>query len=837
MEKKVYLVPHTHYDVAWAFTKEDYLFINFSILRKAVSMIRRSDFRFLIEQTYLLEMIEFRDPELFNDIEKAIADGKIEIVDGQYTMPDPMIPGGEILIRDILVGKRYLREKFDIDVPVAWAADGFGLNAQLPQIYKKSGYQWLAFRRGLPKHIGSRVSEFLWEGLDGTKILSHWMPLGYRAGLKLDDWEKSYAHLVKLATSPHVLMPCGSGGAIPQDEIPTKIEEWNREHGNEKMLISTPSDFFKNLEKDETGLITYKGEMYSDDLEQIFPDVASSRIRLKLAIRECEHLLLTAEKAATLALMRGKAYPEDEMKDLWKKMLFLATHDILPSCGIDEVYGEAWDYIGVINKAAREVTGRSLSHIVSRKDHAHGTHVVVFNPNSWPVTNWVECDIELGEGWSEEPGVSLEEREIPSEPVEVLRWDDGTVRRVKLGFIASVPSLGCSTYRVVKKGKYFKKKSSRGKGYEFETNHFRLKVDKNSGIFTLTDKNGDELMKGNEVIIDEEIGDLYFHKSQIDKNIGSESGEGLHFGIFKPGSFSVEKGPLRTVITFENDFYCLRWPYYLTDKFDPVIYRHKTVEVCKKIIIYKDTPRVDFVTHLNLLQSHVRIRLKFDTCMVAPLYTRQTQFGVLDLPEEKTLHKSMKFPSLTWINCREGDRSLAFLTQGVPINEVRGGEIYCTLLRSVAVLSADGVSGPLIPTPEARELGEHTYRYSVYPYAGDWREKQVHRRSFETSQPLWALQMDREPAVGTFEGFSLEPDNLILSALKKAEGDDGIILRFFETKGEKCRAQLRVPPSIAEAKIVNLLEEDESGLEIQSGNLELDVKPFEIVSVKLKSRS
>ena len=56
-------------------------------------------------------------------------------------MSDTMIPIGEILVREILVGKLYCREKFGKEIPVAWAADGFGLNSQMPQVYKKSGYK------------------------------------------------------------------------------------------------------------------------------------------------------------------------------------------------------------------------------------------------------------------------------------------------------------------------------------------------------------------------------------------------------------------------------------------------------------------------------------------------------------------------------------------------------------------------------------------------------------------------------------------------------------------------------------------------------------------------
>jgi alpha-mannosidase len=219
--------------------------------------------------------------------------------------------------------------------------------------------------------------------------------------------------------------------------------------------------------------------------------------------------------------------------------------------------------------------------------------------------------------------------------------------------------------------------------------------------------------------------------------------------------------------------------------------------------------------------------------MVAPKYTRQTQFGVLDLPIEKALQESFKIPSLSWINGQEGNRGLAFITQGVPINEIKGGEIYCTLLRSVSVLSADGVSGPLIPTPDAQELGEHTYHYSVYPHDGDWRKAQIHRRGFETSQPLSSFQLDRKPSAEEYRGITLGPVNLVLSALKKAEDDDSLIIRFFETCGEACTARLTLPEGIGSVKSVNLLEQEEEALVIRRGKVEMKVAPFEIVTLKL----
>ncbi len=190
----IYLVPHTHYDVAWAFSKEEYLKINEAILEEALRLMEAPEFKFCVEQTFLLKELEKRNPALFKRIENKIKAGQLTIVDGQYLMADTMLPTGEVLVRDILIGKRYCKEKFGIDVPVAWAADSFGMNAQLPQIYKKAGYKWLAFRRGARRDI--RQSEFLWKGLDGTTILTHWFPRGYRGGLDIDEWEQSFSFQV-----------------------------------------------------------------------------------------------------------------------------------------------------------------------------------------------------------------------------------------------------------------------------------------------------------------------------------------------------------------------------------------------------------------------------------------------------------------------------------------------------------------------------------------------------------------------------------------------------------------------------------------------------------------
>lgn len=364
----IYLVPHCHYDVAWAFTKEDYLRIAEEILEQAVSLLEKfEEYRFCWEQTYPLKVLEKRNPNLWEKIREMVRRGKLEIVDGQYLMADLMLPTGETIVREILLGKSYCKEKFGVDVPVAWCADSFGMNAQMPQIYRKTGYRWVAFRRGAKQ----MQSEFYWRGLDGTTILAHWMPLGYRAGLYLDKLEESYIKLNGYATTRHILMPSGSGSVPPQEDLVEAVKKWNMEHEDSKMLIATPSMFFEAIEREEEALRkaeVKEGELYDEDLAEVFPQVCSSRAWIVQETRKCENLLNLTEWFSTLAWLLGKNYPEKELKECWEKMCFIAFHDIITGCGIDEIYGEVRETFSLLKNRLSNLLNEALKHITNQID-------------------------------------------------------------------------------------------------------------------------------------------------------------------------------------------------------------------------------------------------------------------------------------------------------------------------------------------------------------------------------------------------------------------------------------------------------------------------------------
>jgi len=793
----IFLVPHTHYDVAWAFSKEEYLEINETILEQALKLLETPEFKFCIEQTFLLKEIEKRNPSLFQRIKKMVKAGKLEIVDGQYLMADAMLPTGEVLVRDILVGKRYCQEKFGIEVPVAWAADSFGMNAQLPQIYKKAGYKWLAFRRGA--RVDITESEFLWKGLDGTTILAHWFPLGYRAGLDIDKWDESFAELKKFASTSNILMPCGSGSMPPQPEISQKVKKWNQTHPDILMKIATPTEFFPAVEGYGKRHEVIEGELYDDELVDVFPQVCSSRTWIVQGATECERLLITAEQFATIAWLLGAGYPGDEFGEAWQKALFIAFHDVITGCGVDEIYQEVEEIFASLKTNLSQILTESLIYI-AKKINTRGKGTAVFNPLPRQTKNWVES--AMG------------------------------------GFMADVPPLG---YKVYKPPRPEPKNRIAIDGNQIETAFYRVKVDDKTGIVEVWDKAGNRLLTGNEIVVEDEVGDLYYHRSRFSPElIKSESGEGLQYGSFKPKGFRIEEGGSRVKVVFETEYYCLTWPYRLQERFPPTLFKYKTLDISKEVVIFADLPRIEFITRIDNKYPNIRLRVKFDTLIDRKVCFRETQFGVIPEPTEFFTRGGGVKPSgvpnfLSWFDVSDGTRGITFMNKGLPAVEKVGTAAYITLFRGVYGLSADGIAGPLVPTPDALELKSYTFEYAVQPHDGDWRQAEIYKQAPEFHNLPIAIPADARGALPSEYSFlKISPHNLILSALKKAEDSDGVILRFFETKGEATEAEVELFKAIKRLTLVDLLEREQGELPFEGNRFSLEVKPFEIVTLKLE---
>jgi len=174
----LWFIPHTHWEGAVFKTREEYLDIGLPHILRALRLLKaHPNYRFVLDQTCYVKPFLERYPEEEAAFRKFVGEGRLAIVGGTHVMPDVNMPSGESFVRQMLYGKRYFREKLGVDVTVGWQLDTFGHHAQMPQLLKLGGYKSFWFFRGVADM--DTPSEFLWEGIDGSRIAAFWLPQGY----------------------------------------------------------------------------------------------------------------------------------------------------------------------------------------------------------------------------------------------------------------------------------------------------------------------------------------------------------------------------------------------------------------------------------------------------------------------------------------------------------------------------------------------------------------------------------------------------------------------------------------------------------------------------------
>ncbi len=120
-------VGHSHLDMAWLWRLKDTREKASRTWATALHLMRQyPEYRFLHSSPQLYEYIKRDQPEIFKQVKEKIAAGEWEITGGMWIEPDTNIPSGESLVRQILLGKRFMRDEFGVESTILWMPDVFG---------------------------------------------------------------------------------------------------------------------------------------------------------------------------------------------------------------------------------------------------------------------------------------------------------------------------------------------------------------------------------------------------------------------------------------------------------------------------------------------------------------------------------------------------------------------------------------------------------------------------------------------------------------------------------------------------------------------------------------
>ncbi|WP_217167744.1 glycoside hydrolase family 38 C-terminal domain-containing protein [Streptomyces sp. AC512_CC834] len=352
-------VGHAHIDCAWLWpTRETVRKVARTFANVLDLGERHPEFVFAASSAQQYAWLKDTQPRLFERVRRAVADGVIRPVGGMWVESDTNMPGGEALVRQFVLGKRFFAEEFGVDSEEVWLPDSFGYTAAMPQIARAAGARYFLTQKPSWNEINPMPhSSFHWEGIDGSRVFTHFPPAEtYNSDLGAADLARTERTFRQKGKARHVLglYGWGDGGGGPTREMLAAAERKRDLDGSPRVRMDDPGSFFRTAEAELPAPPVWVGEMYLE----LHRGTLISQARSKRGNRRSEALLREAELwAATAAVRRGARYPYDELRRIWETVLLLQFHDILPGTSIAWVHQEAEaEYERVANELTTMIT-------------------------------------------------------------------------------------------------------------------------------------------------------------------------------------------------------------------------------------------------------------------------------------------------------------------------------------------------------------------------------------------------------------------------------------------------------------------------------------------------
>ena len=846
-------VGNSHIDMAWLWPETETVEVVRNTFGTALALMREyPDFKFTASTAQAYVWMEEKYPAIFHEIEQRVKEGRWEIVGGMWVEPDLNMPDGESLVRQILYGKRYFQQKFDVDVNIGWNPDSFGYNAQLPQIYKRSGIDYFVTQKLLWAHEFTTFPYrfFWWQAPDGSRLMTYF-PSTYSGQIDpvtMAQDSSVYGPLMWKYNGGTDSAPDGAlqmmylygvgdhGGGPTRVDLDTAVRWQKPDVVYPKLEFSTAASFLDNLTKHESelNLPVWNGELYF----QYHRGVQTSQSETKRGNRKSEVALLDAEKLASIGTLLGQPYPQAGFDDSWKRVLFNQFHDILPGSGIGINYVDAARKYAEVQRVTSDDMHSALNDIASRVV-SDGVSVLVFNPLSWARTGPVEFDVQFPRPVS--ALTAFDSALMISIPTEIVSSDPKTGRiRVRL-LADDVPANGYRLFEL-RSGKQVERSTKFAvpkdetaipphrvvpvtAAANFLENEFlRITVDPATGCITsLIDKrtNTEALAPAVPGVgapptlpDDKPCGNLL--QAFVDKpqkwdawNVDADFIE-HHTDLLQADEVKLlENTPLRAVIRVKHSW--------------------QSSTFIQDITLDAGMPRVDVRMQADWHEHHILLKVAFPLSARNDKATFEIPYGTVERPTTRNTpaeKAQFEVPALRWGDLSDSTHGFSLLNDSKYGYDAKDNVLRLSLLR-----------GPTYPDPNA-DQGHHEFTYSLYPHAGTWKEALTVRQGYEVNYPLMAATTSRHqgtlPPSQSF--FATQEDNVVITAIKKDADDNALIVRFYEWAGKKGDVHLTLPQSATFATETNLMERPDHPLSLESNGTVAVVptNPYEIKTVKVQ---
>ena len=816
MEKKfqLYCAGYAHIDLAWLWSWPETVEVAANTTRSVFNIMDKyPDFKYSMGQAHAYQWLEESYPDLFEKIKTKYKEGRWEIMGGMWVEPDCNLPSGESLVRQILYGKRYFRKKFGEDVTICWIPDSFGYNWNLAQLLARSGFTaFITHKINWNDTNKFPYRFFWWQGPDSSRIMSYIPRSGYGHDLNPDqmldfiDEEKTELNLGKEL----VLYGVGNHGGGPTLAMLENAMSAINSAAYPQVKLTTSKDFFDHITPQEQAkLPTWNSELYLEYHRGTF----TSQANAKKNNRQGEAMIQAVEKLATLATLYQQPYPDREIFQIWKTLMFNQFHDILPGSSIHQVYCDAEREYAETRKLTTDLLSQTLTTLCCQIDtRGQGEALVVFNPSSWERTNPVELALNRLEAQQDWTVQDDENREIAVQKIEP-NW-----LGAKLIFLAKdIPPFGYKSYRLLQKTPHASTVYLAIDENELQNRMLRITLDTSTGLLTqITDKiaHRDILQSGRGNLLqllpddNKDAWDIKFTRPAIDLDHANEVQV-------------VEQGPVRTTVKIVHSYLgAQKSRVKPTEDFPSSFFT-------QYISLYDEMPYVEVRNTVDWWEEDKVLKVNFPLAIESDAARYEIPYGSIarstgfTTPFEKA---RFEVPAQRWADLSDGHYGVALLNDCKYGYDIKYNIMRLSLLRA-----------PSTPDPTA-DRGRHEFKYALYPHPGDYQTGRVVNQAVEFNEPLL---VQRCPAhIGSlpaqFSYIQIEPDGVILNNLKKAEDGQGWILRIYDANGKTSNAVVHFNIPVRKVKEVNLIEDDLAPITVQKNSFSFVIRANEIRTFQIE---
>ncbi|HOX06942.1 MAG TPA: glycoside hydrolase family 38 C-terminal domain-containing protein [Planctomycetota bacterium] len=791
--RRLHLICNAHLDPIWLWEWEEGAAEALSTFRTAADLCEEfPGFVFNHNEVILYKWVEEYEPALFRRIRRLVRRGQWNIMGGWWVQPDCNMPFGESFVRQALLGKRYFREKFGVDVRTAINVDPFGHTRGLVQILAKSGYDSYLFMRPDQSWCKLEADDFVWVGYDGSEVLAHrinWY------GSHLGRARKMVESQLQRKAAARLACQCwgvGNHGGGPSRKDIRDLDRLAAERRGEVEIVhSTPQAYFRELARRRAKLPRHAAGLNPYD-----QGCYTSQVRIKQKHRLLENEIYAAEKMCSAAALQGlMVYPGAELRPALEDLLFTEFHDVLPGSSIQPAEEAALRTMDHGLELVSRAKARAFFALASGQPRAAaGTiPVFVYNPHPRRARAVVECEFQLPDQNWDDSWTDIEvfaggrrlasqvEKEASSIPLD---W------RKRVVFAAELEPGQMNRFDCRLKllpGKPAPRAASGRRGFRFRTRDLEVVINTRTGLVDRFRVAGRDLVRPGAfqpLVIADNFDPWGMTVRSFRKVAGrfrlASAAEGARrCGLPRPvpSVRVVEDGAVRTVV--EAVFV---WGQSM------VVQRYK---------LPKSGAEMELEVRVQWAEKDKCLKLSVPTNLGAGAeFLGQVACGVERLPANGDEAVAQKWLAVAE-PARGGGMALSVANDGTYGSDFAAGELRLTLLRSPAYSAHPIKDRPVLPADRfmpRQEQGERLFRFWISGGRRSERLSAVGDEAMAHNEKPMALSFFPSGAGRRPKPFvSVDGAGVELMAAKPVEDGRGLVVRLFEATGRASTARVRLP--------------------------------------------